>query len=191
MTSLGNPNMTYADLERLLEVYGSDRTRWPVEARASAGQLVARDAPARRLLAEAEALDRVLDRAPLPSLAREASLAERIAAAAQRSPRIVSLAEAGKGAARASGHGGGAPGIKLPGDTTGRVVLLPRSPRLLANRLGGAASLLAASLLLGVFIGVSSLPPSLAGPLEQATGLTLSRTPAVIAQVDPLDEDMI
>ena len=42
-------------------------------------------------LAEAEALDRVLERAPLPSLAIEAALAERIVAAAQRSPRIVKI----------------------------------------------------------------------------------------------------
>jgi len=28
--------MTLPEFERLLEIYGSDRTRWPVEARASA-----------------------------------------------------------------------------------------------------------------------------------------------------------
>ena len=88
MTNAGN-NMTIADLERLLDVYGSDRTRWPVDARAGAGQLATRDKAARRLLGEAEALDRVLERAPLPSLVREAALADRIIAAAQRSPRIV------------------------------------------------------------------------------------------------------
>src|SRR6185503_12661101 len=81
--------MTIAEFERLLEVYGSDRTRWPVEARAGAGQLVARDRAARRLLAQAEALDRALERAPLPSLAREADLAERILVAARRTPRMV------------------------------------------------------------------------------------------------------
>src|SRR6186997_2588013 len=89
--------MTIADFERLLDVYGSDRTRWPVEARASAGQLVARDRAARRLLAEAEALDRALERAPLPTLAQEAAIAERIVAAARRSPRIVSPARTDAG----------------------------------------------------------------------------------------------
>ena len=69
MTHASNNTMTIAEFERLLDVYGSDRTRWPVDARASAGQLVARDKAARRLLAEAEALDRALERAPLPSLA--------------------------------------------------------------------------------------------------------------------------
>src|SRR5215470_16568610 len=92
MTGLGN-SMTLLEFERLLDVYGSDRTRWPVDARASAGQLAARDPAARRLLGEAEALDRVLERAPLPSLASEAALAARIVAAAQRSPRMVPTGE--------------------------------------------------------------------------------------------------
>ena len=92
MTHSGN-NMTIADLEHLLDVYGSDRTRWPVDARTSAGQLATRDRAARRLLGEAEALDRVLERAPLPSLAKEAALADRIMSAAQRSPRIVRIEE--------------------------------------------------------------------------------------------------
>src|SRR5258705_3094535 len=91
---MSNNSMTNADFERLLDVYGSDRTRWPVEARASAGQLVARDRAARRLLAEAEALDRALERAPLPSLAEEAALADRILVAARRSPRMVPITKA-------------------------------------------------------------------------------------------------
>ena len=100
MTNAGN-NMTIPDLERLLDVYGSDRTRWPVDARSGAGQLATRDKAARRLLGEAEALDRVLERAPLPSLAREAALADRIIAAAQRSPRIVHIDDAPAPAAAA------------------------------------------------------------------------------------------
>src|SRR5215813_7366701 len=113
MTSLGNNSMTLAEFERLLEIYGSDRTRWPVEARACAGQLTARDPAACRLLVEAEALDRVLERAPLPSLASEAALAERIVAAAQRTPRMVrtgdgaSAAVAGPAKASAAGTSGG------------------------------------------------------------------------------------
>ena len=89
--------MTIAEFERLLDVYGGDRTRWPVEARASAGHLVARDRAARRLLAEAEALDRALERAPLPTLAQETAMAERIVAAARRTPRIVAVAKSAPG----------------------------------------------------------------------------------------------
>ena len=101
---MSNNTMTIADFERLLDVYGSDRTRWPVEARASAGQLVARDKAARRLLAEAEALDRTLERAPLPSLAEEAALADRILAAARRSPRMVPIVKADAAAMRPARH---------------------------------------------------------------------------------------
>jgi hypothetical protein len=109
MSSANNNNMTFSEFERLLDVYGSDRARWPVEARACAGQLVARDRSARRLLAEAEALDRALERAPLPSLAREAALADRILATARRSPRIVARSKADQAdpvapAARSAGN---------------------------------------------------------------------------------------
>src|SRR5262245_34780697 len=91
MTSMSNTSMTLGEFERLLDIYGGDRTRWPIDARAAAAHLVARDADARRLLAEAEALERVLECAPLPSLATEAALADRIIAAAQRSPRMVKI----------------------------------------------------------------------------------------------------
>src|SRR6476660_7887243 len=111
MTNSGN-NMTIADLEHLLDVYGSDRARWPVDARSGAGQLAGRDRSARRLLGEAEALDRVLERAPLPSLAREAALADRIIAAAQRSPRIVHIEEEAHTPAAATGNVIRWPGVR-------------------------------------------------------------------------------
>jgi len=173
--------MTIAEFERLLDVYGSDRTRWPVEARASAGHLVARDRAARRLLAEAEALDRALERAPLPTLAQEAAIAERIVAAARRSPRIVSPArtEAGR--------------PDIPADN---VVQLPAArgrPRWLTTRtaFGGAASALAASLALGVFLGLSNLSQGVLPAVEQMTGIPLGSNSAVVAQIDLLDEDLL
>jgi hypothetical protein len=181
MTNSGKSTMTYADLERLLEVYGSDRTRWPVEARASAGQLAARDAAARQLLREAEALDRVLERAPLPSLAMEAALAERILAAARRSPRMVPLAHTAAATAAEQG--------------VGNIVRWPMSRMawrpLASPALGGAASLLAASLALGVFIGLSGLPQRVLPALEQMTGMALGNNNYTLAQIDPLDEDLL
>jgi hypothetical protein len=173
--------MTIAEFERLLEVYGSDRTRWPVEARAGAGQLVSRDRTARRLLAEAEALDRALERAPLPSLAREAELAERILAAARRTPRMVPFPKADATPPGASNAGG--------------VVRLPVSrarPRWLGRRaFGGAAGVLAASLLLGVSLGLSGLSQGVVPALEQMTGLHIGSNGQVVAQVDLLDEDLL
>jgi hypothetical protein len=181
MTSMSNNTMTIADFERLLDVYGSDRTRWPVEARASAGQLVARDKAARRLLAEAEALDRTLERAPLPSLAEEAALADRILAAALRSPRMVPIVK-----------GDAAPTARLAIDNVVRLPSLRARPRWLSRTaFSGAAGMLAASLALGVFLGISTLSQGMLPALEDMTGITLGSGAHVVAQVDLLDEDLL
>ena len=181
MTSMSNNTMMIADFERLLDVYGSDRTRWPVEARASAGQLVARDKAARRLLAEAEALDRALERAPLPSLAEEAALADRILLAARRSPRMVPVAraDAARMARRAIDNV-----IRLPS-------LRARPHWLTPTGIGSAAGMLAASLALGVFLGLSNLSQGVLPALEDMTGITLGAGGHVVAQVDLLDEDLL
>ena len=71
-------------LERLLEVYGADRTRWPARERLRFASLVSEDDAARHLMAEAAALDSVLDLASKASAAREHALKERIVAAALR-----------------------------------------------------------------------------------------------------------
>ena len=181
MVSMGNNVMTIADFERLLDVYGSDRARWPVEARACAGQLVARDKTARRLLAEAEALDKTLERAPLPSLAAESALADRIIAAARRSPRMVPAfaTNAAGGARRIAGNV-----VRLPG--------LSARPRWLTRTgLASAAGMLAASLALGVFLGVSNLSQGMLPMLEDVTGITLGAQTRAVAQVDLLDEDLL
>jgi hypothetical protein len=174
MTHSGN-NMTIADLEHLLDVYGSDRTRWPVDARAGAGQLATRDKAARRLLGEAEALDRVLERAPMPSLAREAALADRIISAAQRSPRIVRLEEA-----------------SAPAGTSENVIRWPGArsrSQWLRSDAGRVAGLFAASLLCGIYFGLSNLAQ---GALEDVAGITLGTSSGpTLAQLDPLDEDLL
>jgi len=178
-----NHNMTLADFERLLEVYGSDRTRWPTDARASAGHLVARDRNAQRLLVEAEALDRALERAPLPSLAIEAALADRIVAAARRSPRIVRFNSAP--AAEAPAAEGGSKVFRLS-------ELRERRQWRVTASFGGAASLLAASLAIGVLIGLSNLPQPLTPAFEElGGGLLGDRGAHLLAQVDPLDEELL
>lgn len=177
MSNSGNTSMTHADLERLLDVYGSDRSRWPVEARAEAGQLVACDRAARRLLGEAEALDRVLERAPLPSLAREAALAERILAAAQRSPRMVRLDDA--------------PVVGVHAKAQQNVISWPGArsrPRWLqmsdASRVAG---LFAACLLFGIYVGLSNTTQ---GAIESMTGVGNGGS-TTLALLDPLDEDLL
>jgi hypothetical protein len=180
--------MTVAEFERLLDIYGSDRTRWPVEARANAGHLVARDRAARRLLAEAEALDRALERAPLPTLAQEAVIAERIVSAARRTPRIVPAAKDVPAQQISSGAGSqGADNVVwLSG-------LRRRAQRLtVTSSLGGvAAGALAASLVVGILIGHSNLTQPVLPAIEQLTGITLGANAPVVAQIDLLDEDLL
>jgi hypothetical protein len=158
--------MTLAEFERLLDIYGADRTRWPVDARAAAAHLAARDSAACRLLAEAEALDRALQSAPVPTLAVEAALAERIVAAAQRSPRIVKLPAA------APVHGA-APvrTAAMPGDAAGTDRRFRGGRVRLWSRQAGAIGLLAASLAIGVVIGHSNLSPQLLPALADMAGL--------------------
>jgi len=177
MTNANTTIMTLAEFERLLDVYGGDRTHWTIEARTAAAQLVARDTRAQRLLAEAEALDRVLERAPLPSLVTEAALADRVVAAAQRSPRIVSIKGAEDGSPEAQPGSGRETQLQRPAD------LRSRAFRTDVRR----AAMLAASLVVGVYIGLSNLPqqiiPALTG---DAAGDAYN-----LALTDPFDEDVI
>jgi hypothetical protein len=177
--------MTYAEFERLLAVYGSDRARWPVEARKEAAVLVAHSAQARRLLAETEVLDRVLDHAPLPSLAGEAALSARILTAAQRSPRVVSVRPDG-----------------APLASTARV--WPDQPlsqrlrtagvsglRFATSRAGLGAMLSAASLAAGVLIGLNDPGQTWLRPMQQLSAALTGAPVTAAAQFDPLDEDTL
>ena len=73
-------------LQRLLEGHGADRSRWPARERLRFTSLLAESREARRVLAEAEALDALLDTASEPSPAEISALSARIAAAAGREP---------------------------------------------------------------------------------------------------------
>jgi hypothetical protein len=121
------------------------------------------------LLAEAVALDRVLERAPLPSLAREAALTERIVTAAQRSPRIVKIG--------------------------GQAQVQPEAAPVARERASlnlRAAGLLAASLLAGFFIGFSNAPQQIVPAFEAVTGISLGTAGSYnLAQIDPFDEDQL
>jgi hypothetical protein len=159
--------MTLAEFERLLDIYGADRMRWPADARAAAAHLAAREAAACRLLAEAEVLDRVLQSAPVPALAVEAALAERIVAAAQRSPRIVKLPSN----APAADDAAPVQAAAMPSDAAGRDPRFGGGGVRLWSRQAGAVGLLAASLAIGVVIGHSNLSPQLLPALADMAGL--------------------
>ncbi len=79
-------------LEETLECYGADRTRWPLDVRRELSGLISESADARRLVAEGEALDRLLDLAPALDKSRMTALADRIAAASRTTPRMAATA---------------------------------------------------------------------------------------------------
>ena len=122
-----------AGLEQHLDVFGSEVERWPAEARLRFEPLLASEARARELLNEARALDRLLDRAPLPDEARMEALADRIVGLA--------IADANASAQTA------APVFDLASR---------RGPQAQPFR-WKVASALAASLIVGIFIGTA--PP--------------------------------
>jgi hypothetical protein len=72
--------MTLDRLKELLDAYGADPDRWPLEERMAMLDLLARSEAARDLAAQAAALDSLLDQAPLPipSTAAAEALAARI-----------------------------------------------------------------------------------------------------------------
>ncbi len=135
---------------QVLERYGSDRTRWPAPVRKRFASLATENDAAKRRLREAEALDRLLDLAPPPAI-DTAALADRImaAVAAERGP---------------------ATGITPKRGWSPEVV---RSRVAASGRTHGpAAALLAASLVLGMFSGLSGTLDTTIQPVvaEAASG---------------------
>jgi hypothetical protein len=127
-----------AALADRLEISGADRTRWPAQERLRFASLIASSDEARRLMAEASALDRLLDTVTGADPARLGGLVDRIVAAA------VTEGAPGSGNVIAIG--------------AGRRSVAP-APRLPVHRRSNwqAAALLAASLFVGAFVGTSGL----------------------------------
>ncbi len=92
MTNKSKTDM--ALLEETLEIYGADRTRWPLDVRRELSVLISESADARRLVAEGEALDRLLDLAPALEPSSIGALADRISAASRTTPRMAATANA-------------------------------------------------------------------------------------------------
>jgi len=147
-------------LETALDTYGADRTRWPAPLRHELSALIAGDGEARKLLRDAELFDQLLDSAPQYDAARLDSLKQRIENAVVHQPRLV--------ASRPEA-----------------------APLTILRRFHGlAATALAASLVLGVMAGQSSIVNSVWNSNSSAAGANRQ-----IAQTDDtdvlLDEDML
>jgi len=150
-------------LERLLEVYGADRTRWPARERLRFAGLVTDEPEAQRLMAEAAALDRILDVASAAGHEQEQALTGRIMAAARVQQH------------KAHSKSDVAPAVS-------NIVKLPawvRRPQI-AGDFGAsewpAAGLLAASLVLGVMLGSAGTLDSTMQEVAEVAGLSSSVT---------------
>jgi hypothetical protein len=157
----------------LVDTFGGDIGRWPFPMQAPAHARVGSDPLAARQIAEAQTFDRLLRLAP--ATAASPDLVERILAGAVRQPRIER--------ARTASATGGRP-------SEYNVVALPRGkPRLATSteapwrgssgwRFGrsqaaGAGGMLAASLLLGIWLGASGVsPPSIGTAFQGRQAMT-------------------
>jgi hypothetical protein len=169
--------MSMVEFKYLLDVYGADRTRWPAEARAGAATLLACDRAARRLLTHAEALDRVLERAPLVSLAREAALVDRIESVSEHTPRLVIAKTVASGKRSAI--------VRLPA-----LIRAARADRHFLQ----AGALLAASLFAGVFLGLFDLSRGAVPVLADTVGINLeigADSQLTQSASDGVDEDLL
>jgi hypothetical protein len=138
MTRTHGSHPLLAQLEAVLDTHGARPARWPEAVRAELLAFVSRDAQAARLFAEAQALERLLDHAPaaLPQ-GREA----RIVASAAALPQV-------------SGRGEAMPARRVS-LRTGAALAAPPSTRPALRRMWPELTLLAASLFLGLLIGLS------------------------------------
>lgn len=184
MTTKDNRVEDRQALAHLLEVYGADRTRWPARERLRFASLVAEDDAARRLLAEASALDSLLDLAPKASDAREHALKERIVAAALRSaePRFAVVAGREE---------------KSRSATSWRAWMRgPSVSQAPASSGWAAGGLLAASLVVGVLLGSAGTFDTAVQQMAEATGYstavdTSSRLALVDEAVSASDEEVL
>ncbi len=150
MSNQAETGQRLQELNRLLEIYGADRSRWPAADRMRMSSVIAIDPRAKAALAEAAALDRLLDMAPLVSIDRERALAQAIlaAAAANSSPAQTSNV------------------VALP------AARKPAVPFLRGQARHAAGALLAASLVLGIFAGTSGQLSSTVDYVAEAVGLS-------------------
>ena len=152
-------NTTEHDISRerfvaLVEAYGGDIGRWPVALQALARARTANDPLAAQRLIEAQALDRLLGLAPATAVSPE--LVERILARAAALPQ-----DRRQSSAAASNV------VALPrpsSRSTADAAAAPRGGwRLQRSQAAGAGGMLAASLLIGIWLGATGVAPATIG----------------------------
>ena len=173
MTDMREQNQALDLLDRTLDAFGTDTARWPAGVKTKLTPFINGNAEARRRIAEAVALDKVLAFAPTISAARQSELADQIVAKALRQPRAVSASEQ--------------PARQVAPQTRKSWSRVWRE-----NSIVGGA--LAASLMLGILSGQNTTVGSLSEAM--LTSVDAAETTAQqIAQTDELetyyDEDLL
>lgn len=181
MTRTNERSSPMAELARLLDAWGGMPERWPTEARERIEAIARAEPEAQRLLAEARALDSLLDLgrhtvAQLP-LAERSALASRIVAAAIAGERVATHRDE-------------------PSREAGEVVpLQPRRRSRAVPVMRGewrAAALMAASLLLGVYLGGAINMAPVLQDIADAVGISAEFEPTIVAaSEDASDEDTL
>jgi hypothetical protein len=170
-------------LERLLDVCGADRTRWPARERLRFASFIGEDEGAKRLLAEADALDSLLDLAPRASEARERALQERIVAAALRSSETRLAVVPGR------------PLAPEASSLRAKLPVLRGLSGVRVKREWPAAVLLAASLVMGVILGSAGTLDRAVQEVADISGYTTAVDSSQVALGDeivaPADEDLL
>lgn len=185
MTS--DADMTLEEFASLAEAWGGDIARWPGDRRIAARRLLVASPEARRALAEAAALDRLL---AIPDAASampaDAALVDRIVAAAHRTPRAVPRSAPQTVSTPVVARLAAVPpALAVPAPTLRRASTFGRV------EIGGGAALLAASMVLGIFVGGSRLADGALPALEELTGITISSPAHSLAlAAGEVDEDL-
>ena len=136
----------------LLEAHGAEASRWPANDARELADLARKNTDAKRMFAEAEALDRLLAAAPAGKPDRMAGLIDRIAV------RASAIRPAAAGTAEI---------VALPVRSADAVEKIPvPSPR--PRALWPAFGALAASLIIGFYVGTSS---AVSPALQQVAGI--------------------
>lgn len=155
------------DILSQVGAFGSDRSRWPKQA----GEAALRDPAVAKELREAAALDKLLALAALKPAAPDAGLVDRIVAAAQRTPRVVTHAT--PAAAITMAIAAATP----KAEPESRVIAFERpapTTRIWGRDMRRGLAVLAASLVLGLSIGQSGIMDRALLGFEDWTGVPLA-----------------
>ncbi len=171
--------MDEREFAALAEAFGGDLSRWPAPRRSAAREFAARSPEAAAVIAQARALDRLLSVTDRDAPAAPA-LADRIVAAARRTPRMVHVDSRASPTA-ASAAGPASDGARRDARS------VRRGP---GREVWPSAAVLAACMLIGVFVGGSRFADGALPAIEEYTGLSLtSPVQGLVLAVGEVEED--